>query len=205
MKKYVSIIFSVILFGCSADSANSEDISNRREQENSETEYTQEKDSLGYPKYYTHPELNSLSELRELLNSSDKVLGYNFNGNNANSANVECYDLYDSSGICSSAINERTLNTDQIEKLISITCDSTTFDGHWSGLAGVCFIPHLGFGFFRNDSLIAQINVCFICGGIRTRPYYKSDGLTEEGGWKYIELAEELDLKAVTGSENMSY
>lgn len=199
MHKFLTIIFMLKLLSCQVNQTDSHVFVDP------DLELDQKYDSLGFPSFYTHPEINELSALRILLSSSNKVLAYNFNGNNGNSANVECYDLYDSSGICPSATNERFLNRKQINMLINITCDSTTYNGSWSGLAGVCFIPHIGFGFFKNDTLIAQINVCFICQGIRTRPYYKSDGLTQIGVEKFYEIAERLNLKIVAGSENLHY
>jgi hypothetical protein len=203
MNKNLLIIFIIFLFGCKDDKISSSEVESSTNE--IDEEYGMELDSLGFPTHYTHPEITKISQLEELLLMSDKVLAYNFNENNGNSANVECYDLYDSAGICPSAVNEQTLNTNQISKLIEITCDSTTYDGNWSGLSGVCFIPHMGFGFFKKDSLIAQVNICFICSGIRTRPYYHSDGLTKAGGLKYIELAKELELKIVDGSEKLNY
>lgn len=199
MYKYLIIILILELLSCQVDQTDSQLMVDP------DPDLDQEYDSLGFPSYYTHPEINELPELRILLSSSNKVLAYNFNDNNGNPANVECYDLYDSSGICSSATNKRILNRTQINNLINITCDSATYDGNWSGLSGVCFIPHIGFGFFKNDSLIAQVNVCFICKGIRTRPYYKSDGLTQIGLEKFNELAKLLNLKIVDGSEKLDH
>jgi hypothetical protein len=199
MHKFLTIILILKLLSCQLDQAESNVFVGP------DLELVQKYDNSGFQSYHTHPEINELSALRILLSSSNKVLAYNFNGNNGNPANVECYDLYDSSGICPTATNERILNRKQINKLINITCDSTTYNGSWSGLAGVCFIPHIGFGFFKNDTLIAQINICFICQGIRTRPYYKSDGLTQIGVKKFYEIAELLNLKIVAGSENLHY
>lgn len=199
------IIVFIFFMSCNEDNKENRNSNKKIVSKEIEVHSKPDKDSLGYPSYYTHPEINEIFELNALLNKADKVIAYNFNGNNGNSANVECENLYDSSGICESACNEKILNKYQIQDLINITCDTNSYDGSWSGLAGVCFIPHLGFGFFKKDSLIAQVNICFLCSGIRTKPYYKSDGLSNNGRFKYVELAKKLNLKVVDGSENLSY
>jgi|GEM_PF-3072559 len=152
-----------------------------------------------YPATYTPPEITDIAELQALLSQADSVLAYNFNGNNGNSAMVECDALYGirSKRLCPSAMNRKKLSGKQMKELTEITSDTSTYSGSWTGLAGTCFIPHMGFGFFKNDSLIAQVNVCFLCAGIRTRPYYHSDGLTKKGGDRYIALARKLGLKVV--------
>src|SRR5688572_8079654 len=171
-----------------------------------EDEYETKRDSLGYPEYYVHPSIREIKDLEKLLRKADKVLGYNFNDNNGNSANVECDHLYGQNDkLCKSAINEKILSTNQINKLVRITCDTSTYTGEWNGIHGVCYIPHLGFGFFQKDSLLAEVSVCFICQGIRTVPYYKSDGLSSKGAKAFADLAKELDLKIIDGSTKMSY
>lgn len=164
-------------------------------------------DTVTFPDYYTHPEITDINQLRDLLYKADKVLAFNYNGHNGNSANVGCVDLYSlpDKKLCSSAGLPRVLNNSEIDSLINITCDTATYTGDWSGLAGVCFIPHLGFGFFKSDSLIAQVNVCFLCGGIRTRPYYCSDGLSRSGGMRLAALTKKLGLEIVDGSTDLSY
>lgn len=151
------------------------------------------------------PDIYDISELHRLLRSADRVVAYNFNGNNANSANVECDDLYTSGKLCRSATNERVLTPAQTDTLIAIATDTSTYDGKWSGIYGVCYIPHVGFGFFRGDSLVAQVSVCFLCGGVRTRPYYKSDGYTEAGYARYKALAQQLELKIVDHTSHLTY
>ena len=169
--------------------------------------YVEEVDSLGHSKYYTYPDIKNISVLKDILTNADAVYAFNFNGHNANSANVECDDLFElpSNKLCPSATKKTKLMTSQIIDLIKITCDTTIYSGQWSGLAGVCFIPHLGFGFFKKDSLIAQVNVCFLCSGIRTRPYYKSDELTITGRQKFYELAKRLDMEIVDGKSKLTY
>lgn len=171
-----------------------------------EDEYEIKRDSLGYPEYYVHPSIHEIKDLEKLLRKADKVLGYNFNKNNGNSANVECDHLYGlNDKLCKSATNEKLLSTNQLKKLVRITCDTNTYTGEWSGIHGVCYIPHIGFGFFQKDSLIAEVSVCFICQGIRTVPYYKSDGLTAKGAKAYADLAQELGLKIIDANTKMSY
>lgn len=150
------------------------------------------------------PDIYDISELYRLLQSADRVIAYNFNDNNANSANVECDDLYTSGQLCRSAVNERVLTPAEMDTLIAITTDTTTYDGQWSGIAGVCYVPHAGFGFFRGDSLVAQVSVCFLCHGVRTRPYYKSDGLTKSGYDRYKVLLQHLGLKIVDNNSRLS-
>ncbi len=145
----------------------------------------------------TIPEINDVKILKSKLNTAETVFAFNFNGNNGNPANVECERLYDSGRLCASAVHRKQLNPAQIQTLIDITTDTTTYNGSWSGLNGVCFVPHLGFAFFQQDSLVAQVHICFLCSGIRTIPYYKSDGLTLLGAQRYEKLAQTLGLEVV--------
>jgi hypothetical protein len=146
------------------------------------------------------PEINDVQTLKTNLKTAETVFGFNFNGNNGNPANVECEYLYDSGQLCGSATSPKQLDSQQIQELIAITTDTTTYNGSWSGLTGVCFVPHLGFAFFRHDSLVAQVNVCFLCSGIRTIPSYQSDGLTLVGAQQYKQLAQKLGLNVVNHS-----
>jgi hypothetical protein len=148
----------------------------------------------------TVPEIHDVQTLKTKLKTAETVFAFNFNGNNGNTANVECEQLYDLGQLCASATRKKQLNPQQIQELIAITTDTATYNGSWSGLNGVCFVPHLGFAFFRHDSLVAQVNVCFLCSGIRTIPFYKSDGLTLVGAQQYKQLAQKLGLNVVNHS-----
>ena len=164
-------------------------------------EHEIETDSLGYPYYYTHPELNSTSELKKILESSDRVVAYNYNEGQENPAMMDDENQYlynlKSKELISNAYNESKLQNDAKNQLINLLCDSANYSGHWSGLAGVCYIPHVGFGFFNNDSLIAQASFCFMCSGIRTNPFYKSDGLSAQGLKNFDAFVKEIGLEAV--------
>jgi hypothetical protein len=199
MKRILIIIFFLSLLACSKGASSKDKVELEEDAEI-------KRDSLGYSQYYVHPQIREIKDLENLLRRADKVEAYNFNGNNGNSANVECDHLYiGPDRICNSATNKKTLTKNQINKLIQTTCDTTTYDGKWSGIAGVCYIPHMGFGFFEKDSRIAEVTVCFICSGIRTVPYYKSDGLTSKGAQRFIALANELGLKVLTGNSKLTY
>lgn len=190
-----SISLSVgLLAGCSSGSVNDTDTRDSEMAADSDTTNINTK---------TPPDIYQITELERLLASSDKVVGYNFNGRNGNPASVGCYDLYtmNTKEICATARNKVILTSKQRDDLINISSDTSTYSGNWSGLAGVCFIPHHGFAFFRSDSLIAQVNICFLCAGIRTRPYYKSDELTQTGIEKYKNLIKEIGLEMLSPSE----
>ncbi len=204
IKTNLSIFFFLLLLSCGSSNKHANQDKEVQVENTPDEESEVKRDSLGYPEYYVHPSIRDIKDLRKLLTKADEVRGYNFNGNNGNPASVECDHLY-GMGLCKSATNEKKLSRTQISKLINMTCDTTTYTGEWSGIAGVCFIPHMGFAFFRHDSVIAQVNICFICQGIRTVPYYKSDGLTRKGAQRYADLAKELGLKIVDGGSEMEY
>lgn len=204
MRIFSSLLFVFFLTTCApGTNKNILPIKDTLSEDSSTTKY----DSLGYPDYYTQSEINDIADLKNLLERSTSVIACNFNGHNGNSANVGCEYLYSlkTGKRCGSVTAVQALNQDQIKELIAITCDTSTYDGKWSGLAGVCFIPHLGFAFLQKDSLIAQVNVCFLCSGIRTKPFYKSDGLTRKGGLKYVSLARKLGLEIIDGSSDLEY
>ncbi len=147
------------------------------------------------------------NELSVLLNSADSAIAYNYNGNNANPANVDCEQLYHSvsAALCASAQNRRKLTATDIKVLALIVGDTTTYTGQRIGSIGTCFIPHAGFGFFKRDSLIAQVNVCFLCGGIRTIPPLYSDQLANYGGERLAALFKQLDINVVDGNSKLNY
>ncbi len=153
------------------------------------------------------PEINDIRILNELLSKADSVVAYNYNGYNGNAANVEFVDLFDvtTQQLCPSATNGKILSKRQIDTLIEITSDTTTYDGSWSSVHGTCFIPHLGFGFFNRDSLIAQINVCFLCEAIRTRPYYCSDGLSLKGYQRLYNFTKKIGMKIIDHSSGLEH
>lgn len=153
-----------------------------------------------YPSSYrSDPEIYDMNELQLILELSDKVTAYNINDRNRNTADVECEDLYDpiTHELCPSAINKTVLSKDQVKKLTEITSDTSTYNGKWSGIAGTCYLPHHAFGFYQNDSLIAQLSVCFMCSKTRTRPYYKSDGLSQVGSKKYRDFIKSIGLDSI--------
>lgn len=160
-----------------------------------------------YHEYRIEPDIYDIQELRDLLNRADKVLAYNFNKNNGNPASPGSRRLYEFSSheLCATATNRKELTPAQKNKLIKITCDTTTYTGEWSGITGTCFIPHIGFGFFENDTFISQINVCFLCDFARTQPYYRSDFLSPKGIKRYRNFAQELGLNIVDHSSDLSY
>ena len=207
MKRYYFlIILWTVLISCSTkNSAKNEQVVVDSSKNIVEEEIDDPpRDSLGYPDYYVHPDFQDIRDLKKLLLNADNVVGYNFNDHDGNPAAVECEYLFGAKDKpCRSATNKKVLSQDQIKRLIQITCDTTTYTGNWSGLAGVCYIPHMGFGFFKKDSLIAEVSVCFICEGIRTRPLYRSDGMTTKGAERFSILAKELGLEIIDGSSKL--
>lgn len=195
MRTITTIIFMLSLLACSGVTNSKPKV----------PENGINKDSLKYSQLHTRPDIDDIKELEKILRRADKAEGYNFNGHNGNPANVECSELYNGKNLCGSATNKKILTEKQINALIEITCDTSTYDGKWYGIAGVCYIPHMGFGFFEKDSLIAEVTMCYICSGIRTIPYYKSNGLTTKGGQRFSELAKELGLNIVTSNSRLSY
>ena len=196
--KFKLLILPLLFLACKNDSQHSN--ATETVLDNVETNEF-ESNSLGYPSYYTHPELKHTEALKSILEKSDKVLAYNYNKGQENPAmmgddNQYLYSLETGERI-DGAYNETKLQTENSDHLIDLLSDSTNYSGQWSGLAGVCYIPHVGFGFFKHDSLIAQVSVCFMCQGIRTNPLYKSDGLSSQGSKKFEAFIKGIGLEVV--------
>lgn len=198
--KFGRIIFFLFLFLASCQDNNSTD-ENSDKKDEYQREFEPEYDSLGYPSYYTHPEIEEIKELKSILDGADKILAYNYNKGQENPANMGDDNQYlynlETSDLYAGSYNETSLNQEQQLDLISIITDTNTYSGNWSGLAGVCYIPHVGFGFFKEDSLISQVSVCFMCSGIRTNPFYKSDGLSGKGYIDFEAFVKGIGLEVV--------
>jgi hypothetical protein len=161
----------------------------------------------GYPAYSVHPEIDDINVLRELLLSADSVIGGNMNGHNGNTANGGCESLFNhrTNQQCGVTGILRKLSRQEIDTLIAIITDTTTYTGTWSGLAGTCFLPHLGFAFFKDHLLVAQVSVCFLCSAIRTFPHFRSDELTHSGGIRLVTLSQRLGFEVIDGTSDLSY
>ncbi|WP_306643576.1 hypothetical protein [Sanyastnella coralliicola] len=131
------------------------------------------------------PPIEDIQELYDLLIQADRITTYNFNPQAENPANMSENDmtLYDPSNfnVHPTAYNGKDLPDNSRDELVHMLCDTSIYNGELNGTKGTCFIPHVGFGFFVKDSLIAQTNVCFLCSGVQTSPRYKSDGFSENG------------------------
>lgn len=151
--------------------------------------------------YNPPPDVYDLKELDTLVQTASHAVAYNFNLGIENAANCgykDCY-LFDplNKELNSSAYNKRELSNEDKVDVIKIITDTSTYTDKWYGLAGTCFVPHLGFGFYANDSLLASVSICFICDGIRTYPLYKSDGLSAVGREKLLRLCQRLGLAII--------
>lgn len=194
----IIVLLPVLLIACQ----NGESAEEESKNENPDKDkFERELDSLGYPDYYTHPEIEEIGELKDILLKADKVLAYNYNKGEENPANMDDENQYlynlKTNEIIEGAYNKTQLENHQQRELINLVTDSTNYSGEWSGLAGVCYIPHVGFGFFQNDSLISQVSICFMCSGIRTNPYYKSDGLSAQGFERFESFIREIGLESI--------
>jgi hypothetical protein len=201
-KSSLQLFFAVICFSACDNVVEEKTGPKKMSVDSSTTRF----DSLGYPSYYTHPEIQDIAVLRSILDSADVVFAFNFNGYNGNTANVGCEYLYkENDSLCGTARNMKRLTEGQVKRLVELTTDTATYSGSWSGLAGVCWLPHAGFGFWKRGKLIAQVNVCFLCGGIRTKPLYRSDGLSQKGRKAFYEFVKSVGLTVVDGSSDLTY
>jgi len=74
----------------------------------------------------------------------------------------------------------------------------------------MCFIPHLGFGFYKDNKIVFKVNVCLDCNylipsiKIPATSFYKinkgtefeypAQGFSEYGKERIIEISKELEL-----------
>lgn len=157
-------------------------------------------DSLGcHPYWYQHADFDDIDSLRQLLSSADSVIACNFNMPMSELPGdfVAHDDVIDwpAGTACNDCGNIRRLDGGQRTRLLRIATDTATYTGAWSGLAGSCFNPHHAFAFFLRGKLVAELNICFICTAIRTRPYYGSDQLSGSGTKAFAALCGSLGLQ----------
>jgi len=131
-----------------------------------------------------------LENLGQTIAMSDRVVAYNWNGNEGNPAAVQSY-IVDAYGNFDDRVGRKiTLDPTQKARLKELLTDSTNFEG----VNAMCFIPHIAFVYYRQSQIIGQSNVCFLCSGVKSVPN-STTALSESGSAKLKEFAATIGLK----------
>ena len=128
---------------------------------------------------------------KNLIQSADKVVAYNWNRNEHNSANTKHF-MIRSSHIDQTAIKVHELNEVEKEKWTNLVTDTNNY----RNLTPMCFTPHIAFLYYRNDTIIGQSNVCFLCTAIFSKPGDRLS-LKEESTSEIKSFCRSLGLKII--------
>ena len=108
---------------------------------------------------------------------------------------------------------EKKLNKLQINNIIQIVVDTSTY----GGTNAACFEPRLAFLFYNENKIVASINVCLECNFLESIPfipatnyyYYKSDeyiiprpGFSKSGRSRLKHICNDLDMSFCIKEEN---
>lgn len=133
-----------------------------------------------------------LDSLKNVIASADRVVAYNWNGREDNPANTLDY-VADAYGTFTDRLGKNfDLDKSQIKALGSILTDTA----HYNGYNSMCFIPHIAFVYIKDDSIIGQSNVCFMCSGVKSIPK-STQALSDAGVVKLKAFCKEVGLEIV--------
>jgi len=150
--------------------------------------------------FFDDLEYEGFDSLANTINNSDKIIAYNWNSNDGNSANVQ-HHIVDAYGNFDSRIGKNfALNSDQKKELKLILTDTANFNG---GLS-MCFIPHIAFVYYKKDKIIGQSNVCFMCSGVKSIPK-STFGLSEKGIVRLKTFCQKTGLTIYDSEAQLSY
>jgi hypothetical protein len=147
--------------------------------------------------FFDDLEWSTLDSLGKVIESSDKIIAYNWNEKDQNSANVY-HHIVDAYGTFDSRIGkEITLNKSQKSNLKALLSDSTNFKGSNS----TCFIPHIAFVYYLESKIIGQSNLCFLCSGVKSIPK-STTALSDKGLIRLKHFCENIGLEIVDGESS---
>lgn len=139
-----------------------------------------------------------VSELIDVIESSDKIVAYNWNGNEGNSANSYHFMIRDGH-IDKSAKVVKTLSEDETSTWLELVTDTTNYEE----FRPMCFTPHIAFLYYQNDTVIGQSNVCFLCAAVFSQPQY-SLSLNPDGTDKLKSFCQSLGLTIYDSYDQVS-
>lgn len=198
MKNIWPIFFYFFLcLSCNSDTSKSE-----QSMDDVHLEESSDRAHVDFDKhqYFDDLESSTLDSLIHIVNLSDRIIAYNWNGRNGNPANTAHYIL-DAYGVFDENLGKRVvLNQRQKSVLKNLLSDSTNF----SGSASMCFIPHIAFVYYKDSSIIGQTNVCFLCSGIISIPKTSYD-MSQKGLFDFKAFCQSLELEIIDDYDHLHH
>ncbi|BDS11563.1 hypothetical protein [Aureispira anguillae] len=191
------IFFSIIVIGYLLPKKN---LSSDKEEKNKTVAVENPKIEYDKKEFFDDLVYEGLERLNTIIDSSDEVRAYNWNGNSGNAANV-FHHIVDGYGKFRTGLSQAIiLSPTEVLELKEIIADHSIYAEENSD----CFIPHIAFVYFKNQAVIGQSNICFLCAGIKSIPK-STKALNILGVRKLRKFCESLGLKIVDGSEPLEY
>lgn len=193
MKNIIIIILAFLTLSCNENTKKQD----RLNLLNNEEDIVEDWDKH---KFYDDLEHLDLITLSKVIDNADSIVAFNWNEHNGNSANTQSY-FVDAYGNYEGATNNGLLLTkENKEEFKLLVCDSSNFESGTSS----CFIPHISFIFYKQQQIIGQSNVCFLCAEIKSIP--KSTTSLSKKGYRLIKsFCIKLGLEIVDGSKRLNY
>jgi hypothetical protein len=141
--------------------------------------------------YFSDYPFATQEEVLNVIKSSTRIVGYNWNGMEPNPNNPSYVASED--GILDPTIGEAIeLSQDHINTLIELFSDTTNFNNE----SQTFFVPHLSLIMYQKTKIIGQINVCFFCAGIKAIPRFEKS-FSETGFNEMEKLCKAIGLNVV--------
>ncbi len=128
------------------------------------------------------------SDWNAMIRSADQIIAYNWNGNEGNPANTYHYMIRENR-IDKSAEKLRALNEIETAKWATLVTDTLNYEE----MTPMCFTPHIAFLYVKDDVIVGQSNICFLCSAIFSQPG-KKKSLTPAGTEKVKAFCASLGL-----------
>jgi hypothetical protein len=139
----------------------------------------------------------------------DKVIAYDFNGEHE-------MQLVSNGKITAEVYKKTILSSSQIIYIDNVLADTITYGGQ----IAACFEPHFGIVYYRHDTIIGNISVCFDCNQLESsfeipaEHYYDiidsvdnlhlpRYGFSKQGRKKINKLVKELNFSHTIEKKNM--
>jgi hypothetical protein len=134
-----------------------------------------------------------LSDLELIIKQSDKIVAYDWNGNNGNPASMAHDYIVDAYGQFDKTVGKSfELSKTQIQELKAILTNKTSYNEP----VAMCFLPHIAFVYYRDNKITGQSNVCFLCEGVKNIPKFNGS-LSKKGTEKLKNFCKTIGIKII--------
>ena len=150
-------------------------------------------------RFFDDLEFTSLDSLGTVIELSDSIVAFNWNGNEGNPANVY-HHIVDAYGEFDDRIGKHLmLKGNQKISLKKLLTDSTNFEGS----NATCFIPHVAFVYYYKSEIIGQSNICFLCSGVKSVPK-STTALSQKGINELKMFCKDIGLDIIDSDSQLS-